>query len=155
MGQFTDAKVGPLSIAQVLILIGAIIGIISVFLTWWSFDWIIQTTSYSGWDFAFNGNINTGDFQKYCPLIAWIFAIIAIIAAALPMIAADKIQPKVAGIITLICGLLMIIFSVVWGTWAVGGGDNMFKNAQYGVWLMIVGGVVILIGGILPMLDKQ
>lgn len=159
MGQFTEAKVGPLSIAGILILIGAIIGIIAVFLDWYSvtesFMGYTFSAHYTGWQFGFDGDLGLTEFQKYLPFIAWIFAIIALVVSILPLAKVNVLDPKMSGIIVIICGLLMLVLSIVFGMWAPEGGSKMMDHAAIGLWLMVVGGVLALIGGILPMIDKE
>jgi hypothetical protein len=158
MGQFTEAKVGPLSISALIILIGAILGIIAVFVNWsMSTPFGTLTAQYSGWDFAFGKDwSDVSDFQKYMPFIAWIFAILTLIVAILPLFkipALEKVDAKVWPICFIIGGLLMLIFSIVWGTWS-DQGESMFNHASYGCWLMIVGAVLVMVGGILPLTEQ-
>ena len=81
--------VGPFSIGTLLILLGALIGIIAIFLTWFDFsvDIFITTLSktYTGMEFA-TEDLKTDDFQRLCPLIAWIVAILIAVLNVLPMV---------------------------------------------------------------------
>ena len=140
--------VGPFSIGTLLILLGALIGIIAIFLTWFDFsvDIFITTLSktYTGMEFA-TEDLKTDDFQRLCPLIAWIVAILIAVLNVLPMVGV-KIDSKIRNTASLIFGILVIILVVVWGTWELFSGYKMFDYAEAGAWMMIASGALAVIG---------
>jgi len=152
-------KSNALSIGTILILAGALIGIIALFLTWLNITvdlWIVTSnTTYTGMDFA-TGNFNSDDFQRYCPLIAWILAILVLVFNFLPL-AGVKVDKNVKNTVSVIFGILIICFVVIWGTYQVMDGfdKTMFDYADIGAWLMIASGAVITVGSCVNVYTKN
>ncbi len=148
-----------LSIGTILILAGALLGIIAVFLVWLNVTidlWITTaSTTYTGMDF-FTGKFDTNDFQRYCPFIAWILAILVLVINFLP-VAGVKIDSKVRNTASVIFGVLIICFVVIWGTYHIIDGVDkiMFDNADIGAWLMIASGAVITVGSCVNFFTKD
>ena len=148
MGKFTDPKVGPLSIAGLVIIVGAIVGIIAVFLNWyeWSQSLVITTLSskITGMGFL---DIKTDDFQKYCPLLSWIMMIIALILAILPAANVKALPEKTVYLIVGILGLLALIFVIMFLSWT--------DHAAIGAYMALVASILVLIGGALPLVEDM
>ncbi len=146
-----DIKVGPFSLGTVIALVGALLGIIAVFLAWFDYSetTIIGTFKYSitGMGFLSEEGIADG-FYKYCPLIAFILAIAVAVLNVLPVLNV-KIEGKVVNIASIVLGVVMIVLIVVWGTAKIISGLDMtgFDHTGIGAWLMIAGGVLAAAGG--------
>lgn len=150
-----NINVGPLSLGQLIIIIGAIVGIVSVFLTWFAWnDWTI-----TGWAFAFDKTGFDG-FFKMCPFIAWILMVVILVGTLLSL----KIEvPKFVSTVAVIAlGIIAIVLVVVFGlhqesasVWSVVIYDfKIFDHAAIGTWLMIVAGIATAIGGALTLKDE-
>ncbi len=154
-----DIKVGPFSIGSLIALIGAVLGIIAVFLVWFDFSVSLTITTYkyniTGMGFLSNGDITDG-FYKYCPLIAFILAIVVAVLNVLPVLNV-KIESKVVNIASIVLGLVMIVLVVIWGTAKLMSGMDTtgFDYTGIGAWLMIVGGVLAATGGAANMFLKN
>lgn len=154
-----DIKVGPFSIGTVIALVGAILGIIAVFLAWFDYSetTILGTFKHTitGMGFLSEDGIADG-FYKYCPLIAFILAIVAAVLNVLPVLNV-KIEGKVVNIASIVLGVVMIVLVVVWGTAKLVSGLNMtgFDHTGIGAWLMIAGGVLAAAGGAANMFLKN
>jgi len=147
MGKFTEPKVGPFSIAGLIIAVGAIVGIIAVFLNWyaWSETFIVTFSSeITGMGFL---DVKTDDFQKYCPLISWILMIIALVIAILPVAGVKAIPEKTAYLIIAILGLLALIFVILFLSWT--------DHAAIGAYMGLVASILVLIGGALPLVEEM
>ena len=153
-----EIKVGPLSLGQLIIIIGAIVGIVSVFLNWYTYTYTLlivdNTINITGWGFAFD---NTGfdGFFKMCPFIAWILMILIAVCTLLSL----KIEmPKFVSTVAVIAlGIIAIVLVVIFGLHQ----DNflaidfkMFDRAAIGLWLMIVAGVATALGAALTLKDE-
>ena len=148
MGKFTEPKVGPFSIAALVIGVGAIVGIIAVFLNWyeWSASLWIATISdkVTGMGFL---DVKTDDFQKYCPLLSWIMMILALILAILPVAGVKAIPEKTGYLVIAILGILALIFVIMFLSWT--------DHAAIGAYMALVASILVLIGGALPMVEDM
>ena len=147
------------SIGTVLVLLGALIGIIAIFMTWFSTSadlWITTlSTKYTGMEFVTKDTGMDG-FQSYCPLIAWIIAILITVLNIVPMVGV-KLDCKIRNTATLIFGILIICFVIIWGVWQPFSSLNMkmFDHADIGVWLMIASGAIAVVGSGLNFYMKE
>jgi hypothetical protein len=150
-----NTKVGPFGIWQIIAIIGALIGIVAFFLVWGTHTYGIGSTAYTGMDLLNNTYVT--DFQKYAPLLVLVFGVISLIAAVIPkgVIA----NPKITPIITLIGGLLMLVFAVLFIVWwpghAINGITVGTSAVGIGGWLGLVGGILVLIPALLPFVSKS
>lgn len=154
-----DIKVGPFSIGTVIALVGAILGIIAVFLAWFDYSetTILGTFKHTitGMGFLSESNIADG-FYKYCPLIAFILAIVVAVLNILPLLKVN-IDAKIINIGSIVLGLVMIVLVVIWGTAKIISGLDTtgFSYTGIGAWLMIAGGVLAAAGGAANMFLKN
>lgn len=154
-----NIKVGPFSIGSLIALIGAILGIIAVFLVWFDYSASLLFTTYkyniTGMGFLSESGLADG-FYKYCPLIAFILAIIVAVLNILPLLKVN-IDAKIINIGSIVLGLVMIVLVVIWGTAKIISGLDTtgFSYTGIGAWLMIAGGVLAAAGGAANMFLKN
>ena len=148
MGLFTEPKVGPFSIAALVIGVGAIIGIIAIFLNWfeWSQSVWIATIGGHLTGFEFLTTDATDDFQKYCPFISWILILLSLILALLPAFKVELIPEKVSYLVIAVFGLLALIFVIMFLSWT--------DHAAIGAYLGLVASILVLVGGLLPVAEQ-
>ena len=149
MGLFTEPKVGPFSIAALVVGVGAIIGIIAIFLNWfeWSASWgsiTIASSSMTGFDFLTTDG--TDDFQKYCPFIAWLLMLFSLILAVLPAFKVELIPEKVSYLVIAVFGLLALIFVIMFLSW--------IDHEAIGAYMGLVASILVLVGGLLPVAEQ-
>jgi hypothetical protein len=163
MTQFTEAKVGNLSLLQIAALFVTFLGVISVLCSWSYFYYSsvsgVELADISGWDFAFSGSlagdvITTEAVQRYAPFLAWLFALAAFVATFMSIPrknGAAKLDLDGTSKIWIVCGILMIVLTCVWGFWESKTYPfEMFRFASTGCWLMIFSGITTLICGLIP-----
>ena len=151
----------------IIAIIGAILMIVGVFLTWGSYE-LLGTHNLTGMDF-FNKASGVIDGTKYTwvPLVSLICGIISLLLMILPtFMNVDKFQQinNILGIVALVMALLVIIFGILFitqeftssgliGTYTKKFTD--FYNVGIGYWLVIIGAVITFIGGIMPILKNK
>ena len=169
----TDVK-SKINIIGILGILGAILMIICVFLEWGSIEMAILgesgTYAFSGWDLysdkaivsasllGQNYSINLSDLEltsySYVPLVALICGIIGFIATVLPVASSgSKNINRIFGIIALILAIVSIVLMVLYMTdLSYSGGYEGLATAtvgaSYGVYIGIVGAVLMILGGI-------
>ena len=143
-------------------IIGAIILVVGVFLTWLSITAFGVTETVSGWDVYKDG----GDPVKYCftPLLALICGIIAIVLMIVPtFMNVDKFKQinNILGIVVLILSILVVVFAILFWTQSIdmGLGVTMKLTDMYdmgiGFWLVLIGGIITMIGGLMPIIKDK
>lgn len=157
-------------------IIGAILMVIGVFLEWGSIELTVlgstETYGFSGWSLYSDATVATvigvdikmSDLSlssyDYAPLVALICGIVGIIATALPMFVKNDAASKVLGIVSLllavVSAVLMVLFMTDLSSSAeVTGVAKVAISASYGVYLGIVGAVLMVIGGIADIMKKS
>ena len=155
-------------------LVGAIILIVGVFLGWLSTD----AKVYSGWDIWNDvDNIASGyDFgliatkgvgYSFVPLVALICGIISLVLMIVPTFMNTekfKMINNILGLVALImavvvviCGILFYVQDITLTT-IIGSGSRKLTdlcNIGIGFWLVLIGGIITLIGGIMPILKNK
>ena len=167
----TDVK-SQINIIGILGILGAILMIICVFLEWGSIEMALMgesgTYAFSGWDLYSDiaiFSIPILDFSipiseleltsySYVPLVALICGIIGLIATILPVASSgSKNINRIFGIIALILAIVSIVLMVLYMTdLSYSGGYEGLATAtvgaSYGVYIGIVGAVLMILGGI-------
>lgn len=147
------------AIYSIVVLLGAIVGIAGVFMAWLQIDLFVGTYSVSGWEILNNAiedstldNIVDG-YPRWMPLIALVFAVIALLNS----LVAIARPGKTGGIIAVISGLLMIVSVILFATYSETVLLWTFKASDYistGVYMTAVAGILILIFGVLMSSSK-
>ena len=148
-------------------LIGALLMVIGVFLTWGSYD-LLGVHNLTGMDF-FNKVDGVIDGTKYTwvPLVALICGIISLLLMILPtFVNTDNFQQinNILGIVAIVFSLLVIIFGILFITQEFTSsffgatvtkkfGD--FYSIGIGFWLTLIGAIITFIGGIMPILKNK
>lgn len=159
------SKYNPLGIVG---LIGSILMIVGVFLTWAEvsahvFGAEILNETFSGMD-VYNGVDVLGDSvvmfdYNYAPIVALVAGVIALITTILPIFYNKKpAVSKALGIISLILAVVSIVITFLFygqmDSVAVGGLMDASVSAGIGVWLAVAGAVILAIGGIIDIAKK-
>ena len=158
-------EMNPLGIIGV---IGAIILVVGVFLGWLTPDYSGAHT-YSGWDIQSDVDSIKSGYGGYSlnyaflPLVALICGIISIVLMIIPTIMnAEKFQTinNILGLVALILAIVVVICGLRFylQSWTVLG--HTYKLTEVykvgiGFWLVLVGGIITLIGGIMPILKNK
>ena len=175
-------EMNPLGIIGI---IGAIILVVGVFLTWWTPD-VAGAKNYSGWDIWNNvdncfkartyesgaGTVKYSGFPcVFLPLVALICGIISIVLMIIPTIMSKDKLGNIGGILGLIalilavvvviCGILFYTGSVTTDLTIAGvttsTSAKITEGAKIGIgfWLVLVGGIITMIGGLMPILKDK
>ena len=155
-------EMNPLGIIGI---IGAIILVVGVFLNWCSFEVGSLTTNWTGWDLygKKNGIGDTDVKYLYVPLLALICGIISIVLMIIPTIMnVEKFKQinNILGIIALILAIVVIITGLLWylQSWTVGSITFKFNNIYkigIGFWLVLVGAIITMVGGLMPIIKDK
>ncbi len=146
-------------------IIGAIILVVGVFLNWLSIDVpLIGTKNFTGMDIYNNkdGVFDSVNY-KYVPLVALICGIISLVLMIVPTVMnTEKFQMinNILGIVALIAALVVVVCGLLFymQSWTVAG--TTFKltdvyKVGIGFWLVLVGGIITLVGGLMPFIKNK
>ena len=140
----------------IIALVGAIFMIVGVFLTWLSLTVpILGTSTWSGMEVFNDSDL---DF-KFVPLVSLIAGIIAILLMILPtFMNTEKFEKlnNILGIVTLILSVVVIICGIMFYTQSSNGISlTDLYSIGIGFWLVIIGAVITLIGGLMPIVKNK
>lgn len=149
-------------------IIGAVILVIGVFMGWVHPD--LNDKTYTGWD-LYNNVDNIADSAigysgmnyTYVPLIALICGIISLALMIMPTIMnVEKFAQinNILGIVALILAIVVVICGILWYTQemtvlAVTKPMTEFGTVEAGFWLVLVGGIITMLGGLMPILKNK
>ena len=148
----------------IIAIVGALLMVIGVFLTWGTIDLLIQTKSLTGMDFFNKGDyVLDGTKYTWVPLASLICGIVALLAMILPTFFNTeqfKQINNILGIVALVLALLIIIFGILFATQSFTylGTSHSFTyyyKLGIGYWFVIIGAVITFIGGIMPILKNK
>ncbi len=170
----------PMSIAKIIGafgIIGAILMVVCVFLEWGSMEFTLvsetQKFTFSGWGLYSDATVYDGIFihdikisdlnisnYSYAPIVVLISGIIGIIATVIPMFVKSEAASKGLGIIALILAVVSIVLMVlcIRDLSNTSGFYDIFKtviSASYGVYIGIVGALLMVVGGIADIAKKN
>jgi len=143
--------------AQVLTIFGAVISIVSVFLPW--FGAASETSSIT-----VNGLFSVNGKGMLLGLVGgnanWEFQGIGVLALGIISIASVLVlKERLQGMAMLVCGVLIIAGGVV-NLWSLRDislfsgsifGENVISGIGYGLYVVLIGGIITAAGGILLM----
>ncbi len=152
-----------INLLELVGIIGAIILVVSVFLAWGTVEVTsgtgTLTMEWSGWEIFNKDNISADAY--YAPIVALICGILALISAIVPMF---MTKPELGYIFDLmnmaviVLGAIAIVCMAVFYNGFVGSVDvgMTFESAKVGAgfWLCLAGGIITVVGGILPIIRK-
>ena len=136
-------------------LIGAIILVLGVFLTWLTLDLgIFGTTTWNGLD-VFGGKDSLDVDYNFVPLVALICGIISLLLMLVPtFMNVDKYKDinNILGIVVLILSLVVVICGILFYTQ-----KNLTDVFSIGIgfWFVLIGGIITLIGGAMPIVKNK
>ncbi len=153
-----------INLLELVGIIGAIIMVVSVFLIWGIVEVTsgtgILTMDWSGWE-IFNKEADMTTDAYYAPVIALVCGILAIISAIVPMF---MTKPELAYIFdimnmaVIVLGVIAIVCMAVFYNSFVDSVDigMTIESAKVGTgfWLCLAGGIITVVGGILPVIRK-
>ncbi|AMH94350.1 transmembrane protein [methanogenic archaeon ISO4-H5] len=155
-------EMNPLGIIGI---IGAIILVVGVFLNWMTVEGVLTNTTWTGWEiYGKKNNLDVIEMKyTYVPLLALICGIISIVLMIIPTIMnTEKFQTinNILGLVALILAIVVVVLGLLWymQSWTVGGVTTKLTDwAKIGIgfWLVLVGGIITLIGGIMPILKNK
>jgi len=151
----------------VILILAALIGILSFFC-----GWFVVGSEFGTMNWSLNGGaMLDGDVKNffegnaYIPLYVLILSAIALIIAFLPKMGVNISAPRYS-VMLVIVGIAILILTIVYGVGnynpanippfvglltSAGG----FEFAGIGVWLSLISGIVMVLGGALPALTKK
>lgn len=145
-------------------IIGAIIMIVGVFLSWINYNQPLLLTeiniSWTGLE-VFNGDKNLSTYldvkYTFVPLFALICGIISLLLMILPTVMNnEKFENinNILGIVTLILSVIVVIFGILFLTQDMGTLAR-YASIKIGFWLSFIGGIITLIGGAMPIVKNK
>ncbi len=152
-----------INLLGIIALIGAIILIVGVFL-----DWLYIDAGFWGSDSASGWKLYTdrddADFEyTYVPLVALICGIISLVLMIVPTVMnTEKFEMinNLLGLVALILSVVVVVCGILFYTqsWEVYGETVKLTDVyevKAGFWLVLVGGIITLIGGLMPILKNK
>jgi len=158
---------GSAELLKIMMLTGAIIGVISLFQLWLSMDYMIFGFDYAGYDFILkilNGNEGYSmGYYAYMPLIVFAASVIAVITSVLAFTKREKfgaVAGIILGVIVLISALLYIFYPsstiMVSNDVAYLVGDfRLMDCLGVGVYSAVFAGIFLIIGGALVLVRRR
>ena len=158
-----------MNLMGIIALVGAIILIAGVFLGWLTPDYNDAPT-YSGWDIQSDTDHITSGYSGYyslsytfVPIVALICGIISLALMIMPTIMnTEKFAQinNILGLVALILALVVVICGILFYTQKVPGILNdrdltAVYNIGIGFWLVLIGGIITLVGGLMPILKNK
>jgi len=138
------------NIFKVLILVGAILGVVSTFMTWLSFELGVYTEHITGWDMMkniwYDGEISDEPIV-YLSAAVLVFSIIALVGA-ISLIASSK---RRKGTLAMFSGLVITVAAICFSMYTIGNDVIKIEFLDYlgvGIYLATTTGMLIFIGGV-------
>lgn len=114
-------------VGSMIVLVGAFLGAISIFLGYVNFDYtILDDVTYSGWDVITGWEGAQFSFVHWAPLVIMITAIVGLIMAAVPIFVKLNVNIKVYNTALAVILLVGVIFSIIFI--AMGGGTGLYSG---------------------------
>ncbi|MCL2317592.1 MAG: hypothetical protein FWC44_01935 [Methanomassiliicoccaceae archaeon] len=161
-----DLRKGSIELLKIMMVIGAGIGIVSVFLQWFHFQYVILNFDYSGYNFfAKSFGAPESGYFLYMPLVVLISSSAALVLSILSF----RKYEKIAAAAGIILGLLifaavllyvlypettMLIIDNVSGAGRIGP-IKLGENLGPGVYSALVAGTFIFVGGLAILLNRH
>ena len=146
------------NVLGIVALIGAILMVVGVFLAWVNVEVaILGSTNYSGWQVYTDDTFKDADYN-YAPLVTLIAGIVAIITAIVPIVLKTANIGRILGAVSLILGIVSLIlifmFNGTMDSITLYGYTLASTSAGMGLWIALVGSVLLVLGGILDIAKK-
>lgn len=156
------ANVSKGNILGIVALVGALLMIIGVFVTWVTVDitalgMTVSSTDYTGWNVYSDEMFSDAEYN-YAPLVALIAGIVAFFTTILPIVLKKPTANRLLGVISLILGVvalvLMILFNGQMDSIDLIGLASFSVSAGTGLWIAIAGSVLLILGAIIDIAGK-
>ena len=147
-----------MNLLGIIAIIGAVILIVGVFLTWLS----IGDATASGWK-VYTDAKDSDMKYTFVPLLALICGIISLVLMIVPtFMNVDKFKQinVILGLIALILAIVVVICGILFYTqsWTVLGTTIKLTNIYkigIGFWLVLIGGIITMVGGLMPIIKEK
>lgn len=165
-----------INVLGIIGIIGALLMIIGVFLSWMTFSYTFpivgsETIDYSGMD-VFGGDlISIGSFSisfsditsySYAPIVALACGIISLIMTIVPTVFNKGKIGKILGALALILAIVTVVISFLYYGDVSGYEFNESFDIYHitlsigtGLWIVIAGSIITILGGILDIAKKS
>ena len=151
-----------INLLAIIGIIGGAMMIVGVFLNWININVAgISIGTATGWD-IFDGLKDVSQikytFLPLLDLIAGILAVIMLIAPTFANVDGYKKANNILGIIITILSIVVIVISILFMTqsWDLSLVTiHMSDYIQYGFWISLIGAIITLIGGIMPIAKNR
>lgn len=150
------ANVSKGNILGIVALVGALLMIVGVFVTWVTMDitalGMTVSTDYTGWNVYSDERFSDAEYN-YAPLVALIAGIVAFFTAILPIVLKKPTANRLLGVISLILGVvalvLMILFHGQMDSINLIDLASFTVSAGTGLWIAIAGSILLILGAII------
>lgn len=141
------------NVLGIIAIVGALLMIIGVFLSWIDISILGNVEGSSGWEIATDSD---GEIEYYyAPIVALVCGVISLIAMIFPMVMPAKNIGKALGALGLILAIVTIIVTILfYNDLDTGTIFGISISIGAGVWVVIAGAVITIIGGILDLAKK-
>jgi hypothetical protein len=157
---------GPVNLLAITMLIGAVIGMLSLFLAWFSTDFIIYHVDYAGYDFLLRGRDYPATYPDlgyyaFMPLVVFAGAALALILSVHSLIKRNRkgiIPATVLGAVMFVCTVLymtypesLMVFSIGASSASIefGADIRLMEYLSAGVYSAMIGSILLMSGGII------
>ena len=145
----------------IIALVGALLMVVGVFLNWVEITGTIlgfsSTETMTGWDII--NEEDAGEIFEYsfAPIAVLILGIVSLLFTIVPMVKIGK-AGKALGALSLLLAIIAVILCVLFLTDVTSGvgGEyaSLTSSAGAGLYLSLVGGIVVVIGEMLNLVKK-
>ena len=147
-----------MNLLGIIAIIGAVILIVGVFLTWLS----IGDATASGWK-VYTDAKDSDMKYTFVPLVALICGIISLVLMIVPtFMNVDKFKQinVILGLIALILAIVVVICGILFYTqsWTAFGVTIKLTDIYkigIGFWLVLIGGIITMVGGLMPIIKEK
>ncbi len=147
-----------MNLLGIIAIIGAVILIVGVFLTWLS----IGDATASGWK-VYTDAKDSDMKYTFVPLVALICGIISLVLMIVPtFMNVDKFKQinVILGLIALILAIVVVICGILFYTqsWTAYGVTIKLTDIYkigIGFWLVLIGGIITMVGGLMPIIKEK
>ena len=147
-----------MNLLGIIAIIGAVILIVGVFLTWLS----IGDATASGWK-VYTDAKDSDMKDTFVPLVALICGIISLVLMIVPtFMNVDKFKQinVILGLIALILAIVVVICGILFYTqsWTAFGVTIKLTDIYkigIGFWLVLIGGIITMVGGLMPIIKEK
>lgn len=152
MRAITEPKI---SINQFFIIAGFLMGLVSLFTLWISISFNDAVLGISGWYLTTSDNVGQfglDDMQRYIPIAVFLMSLVGTLLISIKVALPDKMTRL--EILIPVLGLVILITTIIFGVWDTKYVGEIFDNAGIGIWLSILGSILILLFGTIEMMHS-